>query len=158
MTFRADSTKETRLGSSTRERVCRCCLSRTIPRLCTRVLGIRHLGQGHAPKLRILARRILEKIYIRLRKVSGGRGALFGIVSRICEKPGIKAPLNPVAAGNHDTMLVSLPELIIKQNFPLCVDEFAVTVSQKNTCRSSSTCMLRCKILELIWKLKTRNE
>jgi hypothetical protein len=90
----------------------------------------------------------LAKIDIEYTRVLNG---LFGVISGVGEEPRIKATPNPVAASDHNPMPVCLSEFIVKKHFPLCMEEFTVAVSHKDTGGTSSTHMLRRKILEFIW-------
>ena len=137
-------------ASSIRARCVLCFMSSAIPRLWTRDLGMRHRGQGQFPRLRIEAMRTLmaKLVGVGEGEKSDVPGSLFRVVRRVSKDSWVEAPGDPIRAYNHDTMLISFQEFIIKQNFPLRVKRFPVAVSHKHLVRTPASCVLGSKIFE----------
>ena len=69
----------------------------------------------------------------------GDQSILLRIVSRICEYSQIESPLDTVTAHYDNSMFVSFQKLFVKQNPPLSVKKFPVTVSKKYVFREFVT-------------------
>lgn len=81
-------------------------------------------------------------------------GSLFRIVSRVSENLRVKATLYSITTEYYNSMLAGLHKLIVKQNFPLCMIEFPMTVCHEVSTGSLTTEVFRGEIFETIWKLE----
>jgi len=64
------------------------------------------------------------------------------VVCRICKYAGVKMTLNAITAPNHYSMLIYFQEFIIKDDFPLSVVDFSLTVGHEHAAWALSTKML----------------
>jgi hypothetical protein len=82
--------------------------------------------------------------------------ALLRIIRRIGEDTRVESSVAPVAARNHDAMFISLHELVIKEDFPLCMHEFPVTMCHECISGSFHAKVLGREVLECVRKLHKR--
>jgi len=75
-------------------------------------------------------------------------GSLLRVVCGVSKDSWVEVPGDPIRAYDHDTMLISFQEFIIKQNVPLCVKHLQVAGSHKHLVRTPASCVLGSKIFE----------
>jgi hypothetical protein len=61
--------------------------------------------------------------------------------------------LNPITAVDHKTMGVSLHEFVVKDDRPLGVEDFSITVCHERVTGSFPTKVVRREGLEGVWQL-----
>ena len=111
--------------------VSRCVISLAMPRLWTRLSGIRHRGHGHFPRLRIPAISILDLLVVSGTLKIQREIVLFGIVSRVSKNPWIKSTVNTISAEDHDAVLPGMQKTIVQEYFPLGMEKLASAVSDE---------------------------
>jgi hypothetical protein len=92
-----------------------------MPRLWTRLSGIRHRGHGHFPRLRIPAISILDLLVV--------SGTLK--IQREIVLFGIKSTVNTISAEDHDAVLPGMQKTIVQEYFPLGMEKLASAVSDE---------------------------
>lgn len=78
---------------------------------------------------------------------------LLWVICTICEKAGIKSPLNAVNAIDHNPMLICIQKLVIKYDLELRMKQLTVAVSYNCRVYVLAFCNRECEILEFIWEL-----
>ena len=74
---------------------------------------------------------------------------LLWIVTGMTKDAEVEASLHPITAGNDNSMFPSLDELIVEDDLPLSMYEFAVAKSHEHVVWSISTRhLLCCKVFE----------
>jgi hypothetical protein len=77
-------------------------------------------------------------------------GSLLRVISRIREEAGENAANNPIPTTYHNTILVHIHELLIKEKLPYSMHQFMLTMGIYLTC----WCLpIKCHvhILEIVW-------
>jgi len=80
--------------------------------------------------------------------------ALFRIISGVGKYPRIKPSLDTVAATNNDSVFPCFKEFIIKEDQPLCMQQFAMTMGHEVGRQCFTTEMTACKVLKAIGELE----
>jgi hypothetical protein len=81
---------------------------------------------------------------------------LFWIISRVSKDLRVKVTLYSIATEYHNSMLTGFYKLIVKQNFPLRMVEFPMSVHHKVSTGALTIKVPGSKVLETIWKLEDR--
>lgn len=71
-----------------------------------------------------------------------GYHVLFWIVCRVGEDSWVEPMLDAIAAANDNTMLVRFKKLVIKQDLPLLMVEFPVTVRRAFSSHTFPVCKI----------------
>jgi len=80
------------------------------------------------------------------------------VVRRICKYVGVKTMLNAITAPNHHSMLMCFQEFIIKDDHPLSMVDFSLTVGHGCAAWALSTKMLHRKGFKCIRELSFTKE
>jgi hypothetical protein len=77
--------------------------------------------------------------------------SLLRIVRGISENARIKSASYAITALNDDAVFIGIKKFIIKENSPLSMSKFAVTVGHKFPFQLFCAGILGCKVFERVW-------
>jgi hypothetical protein len=106
----------------------------------------------------MLAIRILSKLRVKDTSIQKSLGLLLLVVLRICKYMRVKATSNAIATHNNDSMLKSFQEFIIKDDLPLSIIDFSMTMGHECSVWALSTQVLSGEGFKCIWELSFKNE
>lgn len=79
------------------------------------------------------------------------RDQLLWVICRVGKYSKIKAPFNAITTFDHNTVLISLQKVIVKQFFPLRVEELPLAMSHKCFARTFAAAVQCCKVIKF-WR------